>query len=104
MQLTSIKRAYYFNRVAYKSKLPQKYIFPLFTIFLIQPAGYTAIDLTLSRVKRSHSGAQLLHVIKYLVNSGYIIKDINKKYSLTTAGLSLLKDIESRLRKERYDK
>jgi hypothetical protein len=104
LKLTALKRSYLFNRVCYKIKLPQKYIFPLFTIYLLQPAGFHIINTTLTKIRRDHSGKQLINALKYLVDNNYINKDVNKKYSLTDTGLSLLKDIENRLRKERHDK
>ena len=104
MYLTSIKRHYLLHKVCRKTKLKEKYLHLLYTIHLLQPAGYYIIDKTLIKVSRRHNGEMMRDYLKYLVNADYISKDSKKKYSLTPAGLSLLKDIESRLRKERHDK
>ena len=103
MYLTSIKRHYLLNKALKKAKLQEKYLHLLYTIYLLQPCGYYTIDITLTKVRRRHNGEMMRDYLKYLVCNNYIVKDQNK-YSLTPAGLSLLKEIENKLRKERYDK
>jgi predicted transcriptional regulator len=57
----------------------------------------------MNKVKRGREKTILTQYLDYLFNNNYITKS-SRKYSLTPAGLSLLKDIENRLRKERHDK
>jgi predicted transcriptional regulator len=104
LHLTSIHRYYLFNRVLKKQKFEAKYFYLLYTVYLLEPVGMVKIIETLIRVKHEHNGTQLKNYLKFLVNHNYINKDENKKYSVTDTGLSLLKEIENRLRKERHDK
>jgi predicted transcriptional regulator len=105
LKLTAIKRLYLSNKAIKKSLLPVKYLHLLYTIYLLQPALFFSIQKKLIRCKREIGGSDINNYIKYLVDNGFILRDENNRlYSLTDAGLSLLKDIENRLRKERHDK
>ena len=104
MYLTGIKRHYYINKVCRKIKFKEKYLLMLYTIHLMQPCGYYVIDTTLKNVNRRHNGNMMKDYLKFLVNHNYVNKDHNKKYTLTPAGIALLKDIETKLIKERHDK
>lgn len=104
MKLTCIKRLFLFEKAVRKAKIKGHYIFLLYTIFLIEPCSGSAILMQLKKVRRVW-GANILQVrINYLLSANLIQRDSIKRFSLTPSGLSLLKEIETRLRKERHDK
>jgi hypothetical protein len=76
----------------------------MYAIYLIQPCSWFALHKQLKKVDRTWGANYYTDRIEYLVSIGYIKRDSNRLYSLTDTGLSLLKDIENRLRKERHDK
>lgn len=103
MKLTSIKRIFIFEKAVRKSKIKAHYIILLYTVFLIEPCTLTAITRQLQKVDRKWGSNIIQTRIEYLLSVN-LIKKINKQYSLTPAGLLLLKGMEGRLRKERHDK
>lgn len=103
MKLTSIKRIFLFDKVVRKSKVKAHYVFLLYTIFLLEPCTRAAIMKQLRKVDRIWAENVLQLRIKYLLSVN-LVEKVNKLYSLTPAGLSLLKEVETRLRKERRDK
>ena len=103
MHLTSIKRIFLFEKAVRKSKIKGHYITLLYAVFLIEPCTWAAITRQLQKVDRIWAANVLQVRIEYLLSVN-LIERINKKYSITPAGLATLKDIESRLRKERHDK
>jgi len=76
----------------------------MYAIYLIQPCSWFALHKQLKKVNRTWGANYYNDRINYLLDAGYIIRDSNRLYSLTDSGLSLLKYIENRLRKERHDK
>lgn len=104
MKITSIKRIFLFEKAVIKSKTKGHYIILLYTIFLIEPCTWSAIIKQLKKVRRIWAPNIIQSRINYLLSLNLIQRDSTKKYSLTPSGLSLLKEIETRLRKERYDK
>lgn len=104
MKLTAIKRIFLFEKAVRKGKVKGHYIILLYTIFLIEPCTWSAIIRQLKKVRRSWASNVMQVRIKYLLSANLIQRDATKKYSLTPSGLSLLKEIETRLRKERHDK
>ena len=104
MKLTSIKRIFLFEKAVRKAKVNGHYLFLLYTIFLIEPCTWAAIAKQLKKADRVWGSNVLQARIEYLLSANLITKDANKLYSLTPSGLSLLKEIETRLRKERHDK
>ena len=103
LKLSYLSRCFLYNKAIKKAAIEQEYIFILHAIHLLQPAGWLAILNVMNNVKRGREKAVLTKYLAYLLNNNYISKH-DRKYSLTPAGLSLLKDIENKLRKERHDK
>lgn len=87
-----------------KQKAKPHHILVLYVIFLHEPCTWSTILSQFISVRRFHGKSAITIYLKELVLLNYIIRDANKFYSLTDSGLSLLKDIENRLRKERHDK
>ena len=104
MKLTYIKRFFLFEKAVRKRKIKGHYIILLYTIFLIEPCTWSAIMRQLRKVDRKWAANVSQKRIEYLLSVNLIQRDSNKKHSLTSSGLVLLKDIETRLRKERHDK
>lgn len=104
MNLTAIKHFYLANRAVKKASFPVQYLHLLYTIYILQPASFGSIQKTLIRCKREIGRSNFTPYLQYLLNNNYIRKDESNKYCITTAGLSALKEIETRLRNERHDK
>lgn len=104
MKLTSVKRIFLFEKVVRKSKTKAHYTFLLYAIFLLEPCTWAAIMKQLKKVDRMWATNVSQARIEYLLSVNLIQKDSNKKYSLTPSGLAILKEVETRLRKERCDK
>lgn len=104
MKLTSIKRIFLSEKALRKQKVKGHYLFLLYTVFVTEPCTWAAIMRKLRQVDRKWAPNVTQKRIEYLLSVSLIQRDSNKNYSITPAGLGLLKDIEMRLRKERHDK
>lgn len=104
MKLVYLKRAFLINKVAKKTVLSKQLINLLYCIYIMQPARYTHIFNKLYFVGRMMHSYNFKANIDQLVKDEYVIKDQANKYSLTASGLEALKDVERRLRIERYDR
>ena len=104
MKLQYINRITLFNKVVRKSKVKANHVYFLFIIYKFQPINWHQAFLKLRNIKRVYNEQYYNDKIKELINLNLIARDSNRLYSLTDAGLSTLKDIENRLRKERHDK
>jgi hypothetical protein len=93
-----------YNKAIKKASIKPEYIFILHAIYLLEPCGWLAILNVLTKVKRGRDRGLLTEYLDFLLINNYIIRSSNRKYSLSPSGLSILKDIENRLRKERHDK
>jgi hypothetical protein len=104
LKLSYLSRCFLYNKAIAKATIKPEYIFILHAISLLQPVGWLAILNVLTKVKRGRDRGVLTQYLDYLTANGYIIRNTARKYSLTPYGLSILKDIETRLRNERHDK
>ena len=104
MNLTYLKRNYLFNKAADKVDINRNHIFILYSIYILQPVKWFDVVKKMHQVKRGRDKVLLTQHIRAMVAKGLIARDPNRLYSLTNTGLSTLKDIENKLRKERHDK
>lgn len=103
MKLSYLSRCFLYNKAIKKASIEPEYIYILHAIYLLQPVGWFDVVKIMKKVKRGRERKIITIYLDYLLINGYISKS-GRKYSLTPVGLSLLKDIENRLRKERHDK
>jgi hypothetical protein len=103
LKLSYLSRCFLYNKAIKKVPVKPEYIFILHAVYLLQPCGWFAILNVMDKVRRGRQRKLITIYLDYLLINGYISKS-GRKYSLTPLGLSLLKDIENKLRKERHDK
>lgn len=90
--------------MARKSKVKVNHVYFLYIIYRFQPINWHQAFIKLKNINRVYNEQYHSNKMKELVSLNLITRDENKQFSLTDSGLSLLKDIENRLRKERHDK
>ena len=101
MELRYTSKVYLFKKALGKTLLTKPEFFMLYTVYLNDGRRLTDITKTMVQAKRSTGFSYQTKYLNQLISKGYITKN-EFNYSLTAGGLSILKELERRLRNQRY--
>ena len=103
MELRYTTKVYLFNKAIQKLELTKPQFHILYTVSINDGKRLIDIQNTLAHVNREPGYNYTIKYLKQLINKGYIVRK-GFRYTITCAGINILKHVELNLRKRKVVK